>query len=165
MDLDAAPRTMRFAATERCPWRNILLDGVVHDDNAYVVGGIEGHAGLFGTADSVYILLSALLSVFHGRSSTGVFVKELVHTFFERQENSDKTLGFDTPSLVNDSCGRYFSKKSVGHLGFTGTSFWIDLERCVIVILLTNRVHPSRENTKIRTFRPKLHDMIMQEIL
>jgi CubicO group peptidase (beta-lactamase class C family) len=163
--LDSVPGTVQFAATECCPWRNILLDGRVHDDNAYAAGGVEGHAGLFGTAGSIYTLLSTLLSVFHGGSSTGVFEKELVHTFFECRKNSDKALGFDTPSAINASCGRYFSKKSVGHLGFTGTSFWMDLDRCIIVILLTNRVHPSRNNNKIKTFRPKLHDMVMQHVL
>ncbi len=165
VDLASEPRAGRFAATELCPWRNILLDGAVHDDNAYVVGGIEGHAGLFGTAEAVYILVSALLSAFYGRSESGLFPKELVHTFFKQQKDSDKALGFDTPSLLDSSCGNYFSRKSVGHLGFTGTSFWADLDSWIIVILLTNRIHPSRYNTKIKAFRPKLHDIIMKNII
>jgi len=165
VDLASEPRAGRFAATELCPWRNILLDGAVHDDNAYVVGGIEGHAGLFGTAEAIYILLSALLSAFHGRSEINLFQKDLLGKFFEQQKDSDKALGFDTPSLADPSCGNYFSRRSVGHLGFTGTSFWVDLDSCVIIILLTNRIHPSRYNAKIKAFRPKLHNIIMKNII
>ncbi len=164
VDVESKPRKARFAATEFCTWRNVLLNGVVHDENAYVVGGVEGHAGLFGTADDVYRLLSVLLSVFHGRSEDHIFEKELLQTFFKPRVDTGRGLGFDTPSLTGSSCGLYFSKKSVGHLGFTGTSFWMDLDRNVIVILLTNRVHPSRDNNKIKAFRPKLHDMVMDNI-
>lgn len=164
VDLDATPRKENFAATERCPWRKVLLNGVVHDDNAYAVGGIEGNAGLFGAAEDVYHLLSVLLLNFHGHSETPVFEKELLHEFFRPQENTGRALGFDMPSLTESSCGRYFSKRSVGHLGFTGTSFWMDLDRGIIVILLTNRIHPTRDNNRIQTFRPKLHDEIMKNI-
>jgi CubicO group peptidase (beta-lactamase class C family) len=164
VDLESAPRERKFASTELCPWRNILLNGAVHDDNAYVVGGIEGHAGLFGTAGDVNILLTELLSVYYGCSSTCLFQKDLLHNFFERQKNTDRTLGFDTPSLRGSSSGKYFSKRSVGHLGFTGTSFWMDTDSSVIVMLLTNRVHPTRDNNKIKAFRPKLHDTIMDNI-
>ena len=149
-----------FAATELCPWRKILLDGLVHDDNAYVVGGIAGHAGLFGTAMDVKVLLSSLLFAFHEHSYD--FKKELINKFFERQQGSDRALGFDTPSLSDSSCGSLFSKRSIGHLGFTGTSFWMDLDQSIIVILLTNRVHPSRDNNKIKKFRPILHDTVME---
>jgi len=152
-----------FAATELCPWRKILLDGLVHDDNAYVVGGIAGHAGLFGTAMDVKVLLSSLLVAFHEHSHD--FKKELINKFFERQKNSGRALGFDTPSLPDSSCGSHFSKRSIGHLGFTGTSFWMDLDQSIIVILLTNRVHPSRDNNKIKKFRPILHDTVMELIL
>jgi CubicO group peptidase (beta-lactamase class C family) len=164
IDLHSKPRKAQFAATEVCPWRNILLNGLVHDDNAYAMGGIEGHAGLFGTAMDVYCLLSVLLSDFYGRSDTRLFEKDLMKTFFKRQNVKGRALGFDTPSLTESSCGQYFSKQSVGHLGFTGTSFWMDLERSAIVILLTNRIHPSRENNKIRAFRPILHDTIMKTL-
>lgn len=161
VDLNSKPITGRFAATEICPWRNILLEGVVHDENTYMMGGIAGHAGLFGSAGSLHILLSSLLSVFHGSQSINLFGKDLLHTFFKQQEGTDKALGFETPSLANSSCGDYFSKMSVGHLGFTGTSFWMDIKRNIIVILLTNRVHPSRENDKIKFFRPKVHNAVM----
>ncbi|MFO7666196.1 MAG: serine hydrolase [Desulfobacterales bacterium] len=154
-----------FAATEICPWRNELIEGVVHDENAYAAGGIEGHAGLFGTAQDVNFLLTKLLFTFHGISDDSLFATELVKTFFNRQEGTDWALGFDTPSLAGSSCGRYFSPKSVGHLGFTGTSFWMDIDRFVTVVLLTNRVHPSRDNVKIKEFRPVLHDAVMIDLI
>ena len=153
-----------FAATENCPWRHKILEGQVHDENAYVVGGVEGHAGLFGTADSVYRLLAELLSVYQGKKRSKIFHRALLQRFFKPLPGTDKALGFDTPSLSGSSCGHRFSKTSVGHLGFTGTSFWMDLERSVIVILLTNRVHPSRENEAIKKFRPKIHDAVMNAI-
>lgn len=150
-----------FAATENCPWRNKIIEGQVHDENAYVVGGIEGHAGLFGTADNVHRLLAELLSVYHGERKSKIFRKNLLQQFFKRLPGTDKAVGFDAPSLSDSSCGHGFSQASVGHLGFTGTSFWMDLERSVIVILLTNRVHPSRENEDIKKFRPQIHDAVM----
>jgi CubicO group peptidase (beta-lactamase class C family) len=70
-------------------------------------------------------------------------------------------MGFDMPLFKGASCGHGFSQNSVGHLGFTGTSFWMDLESATIVVLLTNRVHPTRENERIKAFRPRLHDAIM----
>ena len=155
----AEPRG-RFAATENCPWRKKILEGQVHDENAYVVGGVEGHAGLFGTADNIYRLLAELLSIYRGQRTSALFHKDLLHRFFKRLPGTDKALGFDTPSVSDSSCGRGFSQNSVGHLGFTGASFWMDLEQSVIVILLTNRVHPSRENEGIKKFRPILHDTV-----
>jgi len=154
----------RIAATEKCPWRNSVLQGEVHDENAWVVGGIEGHAGLFGSVLATYSLLRTLLNVFYGGTSVLFFEKELLEAFFKRQKDSDRALGFDMPSGLNSSCGCYFSDHSVGHLGFTGTSFWIDLEKSIIVILLTNRIHLSRDNIKIRAFRPQLHNVIMETI-
>jgi CubicO group peptidase (beta-lactamase class C family) len=165
VDLDSEPPQGQFAATELCPWRNILLSGVVHDENAWVARGIEGHSGLFGNAQALSVLLSELLSAFHGRPSCPAFQPELVRRFLKRPYDSDRALGFDTPSLAGSSSGRYFSRRSVGHLGFTGTSFWVDLDRFIIVILLTNRIHPSRANIQIKAFRPKLHDVIMKNIL
>jgi CubicO group peptidase (beta-lactamase class C family) len=154
-----------FAATENCSWRNKIVEGQVHDENAYVVGGIEGHAGLFGTADNVHRLLTELLSIYHGERKSKIFHKDLLQRFFKRLPGTDKALGFDTPSVTDSSCGHGFSQTSVGHLGFTGTSFWMDLERSVIVILLTNRVHPSRKNEGIKKFRPEIHDAVMRKIV
>ena len=154
-----------FAATEKCPWRQVLVQGRVHDENAYTLGGIEGHAGLFGTAQNVYALLSDLLSIYHGYDSSRLFKKEIMRLFFKRLPNTDKALGFDAPSVRDSSSGRYFSQNSVGHLGFTGTSFWMDLDREIIVILLTNRVHPTRAGSAIKAFRPQLHDSVMELLL
>ncbi len=162
LPVDKKPPVAEFAATEKCPWRGTLLEGVVHDDNAYSVGGIEGHAGLFGTAGDIFDILSELMAVCQGSVSKRVFDVDLTRRFLSLNEQSGRTLGFDTPSSKGSSCGRYFSKRTVGHLGFTGTSFWMDLDRSIIVILLTNRIHPSRDNNRIKAFRPKLHDTVME---
>jgi CubicO group peptidase (beta-lactamase class C family) len=154
-----------FAATEKCSWRRKVLEGQVHDENAYAVGGIEGHAGLFGSATDIHRLLIELLLTYHSQKNAGLFNKNLLHQFFKRLPGTDKALGFDMPSMTGASCGTIFSQNSVGHLGFTGTSFWMDLERSVVVILLTNRVHPTRDNEQIKKFRPKLHDTVMEVIV
>lgn len=153
-----------FAATEWCFWRSKLLDGVVHDENAYVTGGVGGHAGLFGTATDVHTLVSALISDYYGLSKQPVFEKFILEACFGQGGHFNRPLGFDIPTPPQSSCGKYFSSNSVGHLGFTGTSFWIDLDRAVTVILLTNRIHPSRSNGSIKSFRPQLHDGIMESL-
>ena len=165
VDLKGKPPQALFAATEQCAWRNKLVSGQVHDENAYVVGGIQGHAGMFGSAADVHRLLLELLTAYHGNQSLHLFSPNLVRLFFHRLANSDKALGFDVPSPSGSSSGRFFSANSVGHLGFTGTSFWMDLERSIIVILLSNRVHPTRDNEAIKAFRPRLHDAVMQSLL
>ena len=155
-----------FAATEECPWRGKVLEGEVHDDNAYALGGVAGHAGLFGTAQGVCGLLQELLNTYLGQPNAGLFQRDVVETFFQQQSDIGSwALGFDTPTPPDSSSGKYFSEKSVGHLGFTGTSFWMDLESAVVVILLTNRIHPTRENEKIKAFRPLIHDAVMETIL
>ena len=155
-----------YAATEDCPWRGKILDGEVHDENAFTLGGVAGHAGLFGTAQDVYGLLKDLLSVYAGKWNIGLFRRDVVQTFFQRQSDVGSwALGFDTPTRPDSSSGQYFSDQSVGHLGFTGTSFWVDLLKGVIVILLTNRIHPNRENERIKAFRPLLHDTVMNSML
>ena len=168
VDSEAGARPGIFAATEQCPWRQQLLSGQVHDENAYAVGGIQGHAGLFGSASDVHRLLRHLLAAFHGQTSPPVFPlfqPDMVQLFFRPLAGSDKALGFDTPSSNGSSSGQFFSRNSVGHLGFTGTSFWVDLDRSIIVVLLTNRVHPTRENEAIKVFRPQLHDAVMKSLL
>jgi CubicO group peptidase (beta-lactamase class C family) len=158
-------RGIEYAATEDCPWRGKILDGEVHDDNAYALGGVAGHAGLFGRTEDVYGLLKELLNVCEGKPNSGLFRRDVVETFFERQSDSGSwALGFDTPTRPDSSSGHSFSDRSVGHLGFTGTSFWVDLLKGVIVILLTNRIHPNRENERIKAFRPVLHDTVMDSI-
>jgi CubicO group peptidase (beta-lactamase class C family) len=158
---DASAVSQRcFAATEYCPWRRCVMQGQVHDENAWVQAGVAGHAGLFGTAGAVFSLLAPLLAIARGNAADPVFSRQLVARFFSARPGG-RALGFDRPSRWGSSSGRWFSPNSVGHLGFTGTSFWIDVKRAVTVILLTNRVHPSRENNRIREFRPRLHDAIM----
>jgi serine-type D-Ala-D-Ala carboxypeptidase len=156
--------SVQFAATENCLWRKKVLIGEVHDDNAFVVGGVDGHAGLFGTAREVGRLLMMLQRRFHGHPAGWVLDSKTIRKYLEKPEGDARALGFDTPSTVDSSCGHYFSERTVGHLGFTGTSFWMDLEKEITVVLLTNRVHPSRENIRIRAFRPIVHDMVMKNI-
>jgi len=158
------PAAGEFAATEICPWRKTMLRGAVHDDNAYAAGGVEGHAGLFGDARGVHELLWEMLSVFSGRKNSVVFQRDVVQTFFKTATDPARATGFDMPAQAGASCGNRFSKNSVGHLGFTGTSFWMDPESEAIVILLTNRVHPSRDNERIKKFRPRIHDAVMKNM-
>lgn len=162
---NAPPEPRVYAATERCAWRGKVLCGEVHDDNAYVLNGVAGHAGLFGTARAVFALMQRLLSAYRGEDAQTIFLPELVRTFWTPSGDSDWTLGFDTPSAQASSSGIHFLRNSVGHLGFTGTSFWTDIERRITIVLLTNRVHPSRSKEKIRAFRPRIHDAIMEGLL
>jgi CubicO group peptidase (beta-lactamase class C family) len=155
-----------FAATEDCPWRRRVLQGEVHDDNAWTLGGYSGHAGLFSTAEEVYVIANLLREHYIGVRHD-FFRPETVREFFRRQdivEGSDWALGWDTRALKGSSAGKHFSRGSVGHTGFTGTSMWMDLEKDVIAILLTNRVHPKRENDRIKQFRPAFHDAVMEEL-
>jgi CubicO group peptidase (beta-lactamase class C family) len=161
-----APDTKQasFAATEDCPWRNRVLRGEVHDENAFALGGYSGHAGLFGNAEDVFQLLAMLRAHYRGER-TDCFNQDIVKEFFQRQgivRDSTWALGWDTPSPAASSAGKYFSPNSVGHLGFTGTSIWMDLEKDLFVIILTNRVHPTRDNPKIKTYRPVLHNAVME---
>jgi CubicO group peptidase (beta-lactamase class C family) len=154
----------RTAPTEYDPWRGRLLVGEVHDENAAALGGIAGHAGLFGTAAAVGSYARHLLQVLDGRS--GVFRRATVEEFVTRRPDipgSSRALGWDT-MLPTSSCGTKMSPRAFGHTGFTGTSLWIDPERNVYVVLLTNRVHPTRENDAIKQVRPAVHDAVMDEL-
>ena len=155
----------RIAPTEQDERRNRLLCGEVHDENAAAMGGVAGHAGLFGTAESVLAVSGAWLRGYHGRES--ILDAKLVRQFTTRQESAAQSswaLGWDTPS-VSSSSGSSFSEQSFGHLGYTGTSLWIDPLRELEVVLLSNRVHPSRRNEKIKTFRPYIHDLVYREFV
>ncbi|RJR22469.1 MAG: serine hydrolase [Desulfobacteraceae bacterium] len=155
-----------FAATEDCPWRGHVLQGEVHDENAWILGGFSGHAGLFSTASEVNQVLNLILSHYRGERSD-FFKTRTVRDFFTSIRLppwSTWALGWDTPSPSGSSSGAYFSRKSVGHLGFTGTSVWMDLEKGICVTFLTNRVHPSRDNVKLKAFRPVLHNAVMEEL-
>jgi len=155
-----------FAATEDCPWRKRIMRGEVHDENAYAAGGYSGHAGLFGTAEEIFVITEMLMENYLGKSCD-YFSPGITSEFFRKQgivKGSTWALGWDTPSLENSSAGKYCSAKTIGHLGFTGTSLWIDLEREITVVFLTNRIHPNRGNLRIRKFRPILHDLIFKDI-
>jgi len=155
-----------FAATEDCPWRKRVIQGEVHDENASALGGYSGHAGLFSTAEEVFLIADMLREHYLGKRRD-YFSPGIVREFFKRQERakgSTWALGWDTPSPENSSAGRNISANSVGHLGFSGTSLWMDLDRDIIVVFLSNRIHPSRTNLKIRAFRPVLHDLIFREM-
>ncbi len=154
----------KIVAAQQCPWRKKLLTGEVDDDNAWAAGGIEGHAGLFGNAGSIYTLCSEILKALQNQP-TRVLRSDIIKKFVSRNNQFDRVAGFDTPSKVNSSSGKYFSASSIGHLGFTGTSFWIDPETGVIIIFLTNRVHPLRSNEGIKKFRPQIHDLIYSELI
>ena len=149
-----------FAATEHSSWRGRTLIGEVHDDNTYAMGGVSGQAGLFGTAEDVAVLAETWLDSFlhEGRC----FESSLVREFWQKTSlpGSTYALGFDTPSPQASQAGNRFGPKTVGHLGFTGTSLWIDPDRELSVVLLTNRVHPTRRNETIKQFRPALHERI-----
>lgn len=152
-----------FAATEICPSRKRLLVGEVDDENSYAMGGVAGHAGLFGPVKEVDKIAAELIACYHGRS--GLVPQNLVAEFWKRNDvvsGSTWALGWDTPTAVNSSAGSHFSPAAVGHLGFTGTSLWIEPEREIAVTILTNRVHPRRDNEAIRDFRPLIHDRIME---
>ncbi len=154
-----------FASTENCPWRGRVLCGQVHDENAFLLLGVAGHAGLFSTLDEVQLLVRLLLRCQAGRST---FLRaDTLATFTERQHltpDSSRALGWDTPS-TGTTCGHHFSPRTFGHTGFTGTSVWLDPEGERFVVLLSNRVHPSRNNTQFQQFRPQLHDLAMAAML
>jgi CubicO group peptidase (beta-lactamase class C family) len=155
---------LRYAATELCPWRERVLRGEVHDGNAWAMGGVAGHAGLFSTAADVLRFAEEILAA--DRGSSELFPLEVVREFFRRQglpPGSDWALGWDTPSEPSSS-GRYFSKRSVGHTGFTGTSLWIDLDRGAIVVFLSNRVHAVAKRSRF-ALRPTAHDLILEAFL
>lgn len=154
----------RIAPTQVDPWRGRLLVGEVDDQNAWALGGAAGHAGLFGTAASVGDMARHVLQVLDGR--TGAFRRETLEVFIARRTDvpgSSRALGWDTMRPTS-SCGSRVSPRAFGHTGFTGTSLWIDPDRGIYVVLLTNRVHPDRANDAIKGVRPALHDAVIDEL-
>ncbi len=135
---------------------------LVHDHNAALLGGYAGHAGLFSTTGDLVVFVKMLMH--EGMYNNKRFFRpSTVKHFTERHPGHSRALGWDLRSLNGrSSSGSYFSADSYGHLGYTGTSIWIDPEKELAVITLTNRVHPSSENIKIRTFRPMLHDTVVK---
>jgi CubicO group peptidase (beta-lactamase class C family) len=155
----------RIAPTEVDPWRGRLVHGEVHDENAFGLGGVAPHAGLFSTARDLAAFAQMMLNggAFGGHRLLKPETIALFTRRADRVPGSSRALGWDTPSPPS-SAGALFSASSYGHTGFTGTSLWIDPERELFAILLTNRVHPTRENPKITELRPAFHDAVMEAI-
>ncbi|MBC7172132.1 MAG: serine hydrolase [Polyangiaceae bacterium] len=137
-----------------------MLRGEVHDENCAALGGVGGHAGLFGTARGVAVFGRWLLDNLKGRS-TLLVPQALLRKSLEPQPGGTHRIGWDAKSEGESLAGRRLSAGSFGHWGFTGTSLWCDPERDLVIALLTNRVHPCRANQKIRGFRPAFHDAIV----
>lgn len=157
----------RIAPTEYDPWRQRKLRGEVHDENAYALGRVSGHAGLFSTAADLGRLARAYLACLGGGDAAArrVFDSATVARFTRPQDTtvSRRALGWETPTGGN-SAGHYLSPRAFGHTGFTGTSMWVDPGRGVYVVLLTNRVNPTRMNTKIGAVRVALADSVMRAL-
>ena len=166
-DLQFHPPTLwlpRTAPTRQGEWRGRLLVGEVDDDNAWALGGVAGHAGLFGTAPSIGECARHLLQIHEGRQ--GAFQEQTLRTFVSRRTDvpgSSRALGWDT-MLPTSSCGTRMSPRAFGHVGFTGTSLWIDPDAMIYVVLLTNRVHPTPDNEAIKQVRPAIHDAVMDDL-
>jgi len=153
----------RTAPTELDAWRGRTPVGEVHDENAWALGGAAGHAGLFGTAAAVGSFARAVLHTLHG--SAVLCRPQTLREYIRRTDvpGSSRALGWDT-MLPTSSCGTLMSATAIGHTGFTGTSLWIDWERDLYVVLLTNRVHGGRANTQIQQVRPRFHDAVVTEL-
>jgi CubicO group peptidase (beta-lactamase class C family) len=142
-------------------FRSRVIQGEVQDENASLLGGVAGHAGLFASAEDLAIFAHTMLA--GGRP---ILRPETVALFTRREsspENTSRALGWDTPSSPSQS-GKYFSPNSFGHLGYTGTSLWIDPERQLSVTLLTNRTWPDCSNQAIKQLRPRFHDAVVESI-
>jgi CubicO group peptidase (beta-lactamase class C family) len=153
----------RIAPTEDDPWRGRILRGDVHDENASALGGVAAHAGLFGTAAAVGAFAGLVLDTF--TRETPLAHPETMRRFATRSNvpESSRALGWDTMRPTS-SCGTRMSASAIGHTGFTGTSLWIDWERDLYVVWLTNRVHPTRENNQLAALRGPLHDAIADDL-
>jgi CubicO group peptidase (beta-lactamase class C family) len=153
----------RTAPTELDSFRGRLLVGEVHDENTWALGGAAGHAGLFGTAGAVGTFARAVLRTIAGEPILAQ--PSTMREFIARAAiaNSSRALAWDTMRPTS-SCGSTLSPTAIGHTGFTGTSLWIDWERDLYIVLLTNRVHPTRENTAIKAVRPRLHEAVVEEL-
>ncbi|HKN73920.1 MAG TPA: serine hydrolase, partial [Candidatus Acidoferrum sp.] len=142
--------------------RHRLVQGEVHDENAYAIGGVSGHAGVFSTSPDLAAFCQMLLNggvYAHQRVLRRATIAEF--TVPQALAQNTRTLGWVVPT-EGSSSGHYFSARSYGHTGFTGTTIWIDPDRQLFVVLLTNRVNPTRENHKIAEVRPAVHDAVMK---
>ena len=159
-----ADRLARTAATEPDPWRGRVLRGEVHDENAAALGGVAGHAGLFGTAAAVGAR-PLVARVLHGCDARRRYAGRPWRSDSPPRAvpASSRALGWDT-MLPTSSCGTRLSPRPIGHTGFTGTSLWIDPARDLYFALLTNRVHPTRTNDAIQEVRRAFHDAALTNL-
>jgi CubicO group peptidase (beta-lactamase class C family) len=151
----------RVAPTEQDPWRGRLVRGEVHDENAYRLDGVSSHAGLFSSAHDLTRFVQMYLG--HGALDGARVVSAAAVDTFTHVQNakfSNRALGWEVPT-GNNSAGHRLSSRAFGHTGFTGTSIWVDPERDLFVILLTNRVNPTRENRRIGAVRVQLADAVV----
>ncbi|MGB7986765.1 MAG: serine hydrolase, partial [Terracidiphilus sp.] len=144
-------------------YRHRVMQGEVQDENAWLLGGVAGHAGLFSNVPDLLRLAREILLAHEGRGQ--LFDAATIARFAQRQgpTGSSRALGWDTPSQPSSS-GRYFSRAAIGHLGFSGCSLWIDLEARIAVALLTNRTWPDRASQLIRQVRPAFHDAVRRAL-
>ncbi len=156
----------RTAATENDPWRRRVLRGEVHDENAAALGGVAAHAGLFGTAAAVGDVARWWLARLDGEDDARTGMSAAVAASFTMRSTapgSSRAVGWDT-MLPTSSCGTRLSARAIGHTGFTGTSLWLDPALDLYAILLTNRVHPARDNDRIRQVRRQFHDAVVSDL-
>jgi len=153
--------------TEKSDFHKKVIQGFVHDENTFAMGGVSGHAGLFSTSEDLAKFCQMMLNKGLYNFEKILSEKTIYH-FIKRDssvEGSTRAIGWDTRSEEKSSSGHFMSMRAFGHTGFTGTSIWMDPENEVFVVLLTNRVHPTRQNIKIRKVRPMVHDYVMKAIL
>ncbi|HEY1768229.1 MAG TPA: serine hydrolase [Terracidiphilus sp.] len=151
---------------EDTAFRRRRIQGEVQDENAWVLGGVAGHAGLFSNVPDLLRFASAILAAEDGKGKPiRLWRCETIERFAHRQapEGSSRAFGWDTPSAKSSS-GKHFSQHSIGHLGYSGCSLWIDLDTRIAVVLLTNRTWPDRKSQLIREVRPAFHDAIREAL-
>jgi serine-type D-Ala-D-Ala carboxypeptidase len=169
-DPDARARLLAersVAATQQSADRGHLVLGEVDDSNAYAMGGISGHAGMFADAAAVSAIAGALVAAWKGAGPGALVARDVVREFWSPAGVPGSTwrLGWDGPAARASQAGSRLSRAAVGHLGFTGCSLWIDPERDTWIVLLANRVHPTvPEHDRFRVFRPTLHDAILEAL-
>lgn len=163
-DNQTPQRASLYAPTEECPWRKKLVQGEVHDENAWALGGVSTHAGLFGSIDDVAWYALQLRSQLLGIARYSIRQKT-AQMFAKRalpEGQGDWALGYMLPTPGRASCGHYFSLESVGHTGFTGTSMWYDPKMDMAVCILSNRVLYGRDNKAFAELRPEIHNWIIE---
>lgn len=154
----AIQKNENVAPTEVSGWRGGLLQGQVHDDNTWAMGGYAGHSGAFGDTRDLLFFAKQLMNGY-----LSLRIRDEMWTRMDWPLGCERTLGWDTPSQTESRLGDLMSRRSVGHWGFTGTSLWIDRDREIAVTLLSNRVHPTRDNNLMRAFRPVFHDALVSD--